>query len=124
MPVQDTGVGLTRQLMPIEPRTHVCGRVLRVWDLFGGPAEGRELRPAPFADGPTQLRILVIGKVLERCGGAPLLALEQQGDEGRGEDEGGSDLQAARAEEMAAALPLGAVTNLIMVLQVAEEPMA
>ena len=66
----------------------------------------------------------MIRKVLERRGGTPLLPLEQHGDERRGEDEGSGDLQPPGAEEMAAALPLGAVANLIVVLQVAEEVMA
>jgi hypothetical protein len=47
--------------------------------------------------------------------------LEEQRDEWRGDDEGGSELQPPGAEEMAAALPLGAVADLIVVLQVAEE---
>ena len=46
------------------------------------------------------------------------------GTNGRGEDEGGGDLQAPGAEQMAAALALGAVAHLIVVLQVAEEAMA
>ena len=93
MPVQDTGVGLTCQFTPIEPRTHVCGWVLRVGTSSADQpkAENSDRRPSRTARPSSG--ILVIGKVLERCGGAPLLALEQQGDERRGENEGGGDLQ-------------------------------
>ena len=31
IPGEDAGVGLTRQFTPLEPRAHVCGRVLRIW---------------------------------------------------------------------------------------------
>ena len=103
MPVEDTGVGLTRQLTPIEPSAGMGGSGDLAPPAGAQPkAANSDRRPR---SPPAPASILVIRKVLERHGGAPLLPLEQQGDERRGEDEGGGDLQAPGAEEMAAALP-------------------
>jgi hypothetical protein len=66
----------------------------------------------------------MIGKVPEGRGGAPLLALEQQGYERCGEHETGGDFEAPVTDEMTPALPLGAVTDLIVVLQIAEGAVA
>jgi hypothetical protein len=50
--------------------------------------------------------------------------LKQQGHERCGEHERGGDFEAPEADEMTAALPLGAVADLSVVLHIAEETMA
>ena len=62
-------------------------------------------------------------KVLERRGSPLRLALAQPGDESGGEHEGG-DFETLGADEMTAALPLGAVAELIVVLAITGEPRA
>ena len=59
---------------------------------LGPPADG-VFRPASFADRSSQLRVLVVGEIEERRGGAPLLALEQHRHKRRKQDQSGAHPQ-------------------------------
>ena len=101
----------------------------KVSELFGVgddglvPAEGGELALAAFGDEPGHLGIFVVGEVEEGGGGGELFALEEHGDEGRGEDEAGGDLGFVEADDVLEAVAGGAIADLVVVLDEADEVM-
>src|SRR5205085_9944938 len=67
------------------------------------------------------LPIYVVGEVLERRRGAPLLAGEEQRDERRAEHERGGDVEATGAHQCRGALAGRPVADLVVVLEVRSE---
>jgi len=94
---------------------------LRVGDLVRGPAEGGELPAPAVAHEAAELEVDVVGEVLERRRGAPLLALEQHRHERGAQHEGGGDVEPPGAEQGRGALAGGPVADLVVVLEVAEQ---
>src|SRR5262249_39800909 len=122
VPVEHARVRLSAQLAPVEPRT--CERLLtlRVGDVRRLPAESDELVASALAHGPAELRVVVIGEVLKGRRRGPLLALEQQRDVWRGEQQGSPDLHTLDSDQMAHALASRPVADLVVVLQAHDEP--
>src|SRR5579862_3054125 len=115
MPAEERGVRFALRFRPVEFGFAERFRVLRVGNLFRIPAEGGEFAATAFADGAGKLRIAVIAEVEERRSGAPLVALEEHGNEWRAQHHGCRDPQTAGAHQMKAALALGAIADLIVV---------
>jgi hypothetical protein len=116
VPGQQAGVAAGARLGPVEPGALERGRVLRVGHGNRIPAEGGELGPPSLAHGLAEPGIVMAGEVLERGARAPLLALEQQRHERRGEQQRGGHPQPAVAHQRAGALARGAVADLVVVL--------
>ncbi len=81
VPREQRPVRLAVGLVPHELRREERGDVLRIGHVVRRPTECRELVPPAVAHRSPELGG-VIGEVLERCGRAPLLALEEHRDEG------------------------------------------
>src|SRR6266436_5523181 len=96
---------------------------LGVGHVFGMRAEGGEFPPAPLGHGAPELRIFMIGEIEKRRACTPLLALKQHRNKWRRHDQGRGDFEASKAHQMTAALALGAIADLIVVLQIAEKRM-
>src|ERR1035437_9892467 len=104
----------------------ICGSVLSspAWSRLAAvtaaltgrvPAEAGELEAPSRADRLAQFRIGMAGEVLEGSAGTPLLALEEQRHERRGEQQRGSNPQPPLAHQGASALAGCAVADLVMV---------
>src|SRR5918999_6184934 len=111
-------------LGPIQLRTRECLRILRVRHVDWVPAQLREFLSPAVRNLTRSGGIREIDEVEERRTCTPLLALEQHRDERRGHHQGRSDFQKVCAHEIAAALATGTIADLVVVLQVAEEPIA
>src|SRR4029450_12738129 len=122
VPVEHARVRLSSKLAPVEPRTCERLRTLRVGDVRRLPAESDELVASALAHGTAELGVVVIGEVLKRRRRGPLLALEQQRDKWRGEQEGSPDLHALDPDQVTHALTSSPVADLIVVLQAHDEP--
>ena len=90
--------------------------------LAGSQPKRGELAAAAFAHGARQFGLLVVGEVEERRAGAPLLALEQQGDEGRQQHQGGGHLQASGHDQRASRSPRARLPTWSWFCSVAEQP--
>src|SRR5262245_53073611 len=122
VPVEHARVRLFAQLAPVESRTCECLRTLRIGDVRRLPAESDELVASALAHGSAELGVVVIGEVLKRRRRGPLLALEQQRDERRGEQQSSPDLHAPDPDQVTHALTSSPVADLVVVLQAHDEP--
>jgi hypothetical protein len=123
MPGQQARVGFLSQFTPVQLRAPEGLWRLRIGDIFWYPTKCRELLPAPLAYCLGKGGILVIRKILEWRGCAPLFTLEKHRDKRCGEHQSGSDFQASEAYEMTAAFTHGPIANLVVGLQVTQEMM-
>ena len=121
MPREQTGVRLAQALAPIEARALEARRILGVGRVRSVPALRRQLAAAALRDGARELRIAVGGEIQKGGARAPLLALEEQGDERREQHQARRHAQARRVQEMGRTLPGRAVPHLVVVLEIGEE---
>ena len=116
-------VRLAVDLGPVELGTKEGRLVLRVRHVVPVPAVPGELRPAPLGDRLGQPRLDVVGEVLPRGIGSPFLAHEQHRRVRPGEHEAGADLdQVPGRHQGRDPVAGGPVPDLVVVLQVAQEP--
>src|SRR5690606_10440879 len=113
--VEDGYVTARRGLEWIDPRLFEGRRVLRVRDL-ALPGEGAELLGPSAPHGLDQLGLRVADEVLEGRRFAVLLAHEDQGQEGREQQQRPGQLLLLEAEQAAEALAQQTVAHLIVVL--------
>src|SRR5205807_9400952 len=119
VPAQDLAMRREVELLPAKPGTGKGRRVLRIGCRSRVPAAGGELGQTPTARRLRDLGILVVGEEWERCARAPLLAHEEQGDEGRGQHERGTDLDSIGPDQRRDATALSPIADLVVVLEVA-----
>ncbi len=111
-------------LLPVELRAPERFRILRVRYGIRIPPEGLELALPALAYSSAQLLVRMVREVEERCRRAPLLTLEEHRDERRRENERGRNLQQLRRDDRAQTVARGAIPDLVVVLDIGEEPLA
>ena len=115
-------MGFAVALGPVELGALEGRLVLRVGHLGRGPAVRGELGFASLRDRLRQPRFDVVGEVLPRGVGAPLLAHEQHRRVRPGEHQAGAHLDQIGRQRGRDPVAGGPVPDLVVVLQVAQEP--
>src|SRR4051794_7816741 len=124
MPGKRARVFALTDLVPVQLRAiERLGR-LRIRHVLRTPAECRELLAPALADCGAKLRIAVVCEVLKWRARGPLLALEEHRDERSGQDDGRPDEHPPLRHERGTPLTERTVADLIVVLEISEQPTA
>ena len=84
-------------------------------------AKGGKFAPAPLRHGAPEFRVFMIGKINKRRARAPLLALKKHRNEWRRHDQRRRNFETPKTHQMTAAFALGAIADLIVVLQITQK---
>ena len=124
VPLQQIVMRILFAFIPIQSRPFECFRGLRIGHVFDMGAEGGEFAPPPVSHGAAQRRVFMIGKIKKRRASSPFLTLKKHRNEWRGHDQRRGDFQASNTHQMTAALALGTVADLIVILQIPQKRMS
>src|SRR5579863_3382661 len=124
VPVQQLPVRLAVKLRPIEAGPQKSQPILRVGNFPGLPAEGGEFLATALANILRELQFVVIGEIKEWRRGAPFFTLEEHGHLRRRQHQRRSDLLAAKAKQLAGAVALRAVADLVVILEIRKKMVA
>src|ERR1035437_626870 len=124
VPLEEAGMRLARELVPVQAGAQKRLRRLQVRDIIRFPAKGGRLLAAAFADRLRQAVVWMGGEILEGRARTPFFALEKHRDKGRSERQRGGDLQPASIDQLAEPIALRAVADLVVGLGVGEEAVA
>src|SRR5438067_8731810 len=115
---------LTCCLVPTQLRPVESGRILRIRNRVGLPAESRELVAATLRHLPAHLGIIMLREILKRRRRTKLLTVKEHWDEWRRQNNSGSNFLPADIDQVTQALTLSSIAHLIVILSVAQKTMA